>query len=120
MRFIVDECVGPAVAHLLRKQGHDVFSVYEQARGINDDDILNRALIEDRIVVTNDKDFGEKVYRDGRLHSGIILFRLHDQSPFAKIAAITGLLEYHSHRLEGAFVIVTEKQVRFAKLPQGE
>jgi uncharacterized protein with PIN domain len=31
MRFMVDECTGPAVARWLRQQNHDVFSVYEQA-----------------------------------------------------------------------------------------
>jgi hypothetical protein len=33
MRFLVDECTGPAVASWLRQQNHEVFSVYEQARG---------------------------------------------------------------------------------------
>lgn len=37
MRFIVDECTGPKVARWLRDQGHEVFSVYEEARGIADD-----------------------------------------------------------------------------------
>ena len=62
MRFIVDECVGPMVADYLRHQGHDVFSVYEQARGIDDDEVIDRALAENRIIVTNDKDFGEKYF----------------------------------------------------------
>lgn len=34
MRFLVDECTGPAVARWLRDQQHDVFSVYEEARGM--------------------------------------------------------------------------------------
>ncbi|WP_459872940.1 DUF5615 family PIN-like protein [Endothiovibrio diazotrophicus] len=41
MRFLVDECTGPGVAGWLRKNGHDVFSVYDQARGAKD-----RALID--------------------------------------------------------------------------
>jgi len=36
MRFLVDVCMGPAVAKWLRQQGYEVFSVYEQARGIDD------------------------------------------------------------------------------------
>lgn len=116
MRFVVDECTGPAVARVLRQQGYDVFSVYEQARGIDDDEVIARALAEQRILVTNDKDFGEKVYRDKKLHSGIVLLRLRDQSAASKIAAVRGLLEFHSHRIEGAFVIVTDKRVRFARL----
>jgi hypothetical protein len=34
MRFLVDECTGPTVAGWLREQQHEVFSVYEQARGM--------------------------------------------------------------------------------------
>jgi len=40
MRFLVDECTGPAVAEWLRNQKHEVFSVFEEARGMDDDDII--------------------------------------------------------------------------------
>lgn len=45
MRFIVDECTGPAVAHWLRQEGHEVFSVYEEARGMDDDEIIQKAFV---------------------------------------------------------------------------
>ena len=62
MRFLVDECTGPAVARWLEERDHDVFSVYDEAPGIPDEEVLQRAYREQRILVTNDKDFGEKVY----------------------------------------------------------
>lgn len=43
MRFLVDECTGPAVARWLREQKHEVFSVYEEARGMDDDDVIQKA-----------------------------------------------------------------------------
>ena len=49
MRFLVDECVGPAVVVWLREQKHDAFSVYEEARGLDDDKVIQKALDEDRI-----------------------------------------------------------------------
>jgi uncharacterized protein with PIN domain len=55
---------GPIVANWLREQGHDVFSVYEQARGLSDDAIVRNAFSERRILITNDKGFGAKVYRE--------------------------------------------------------
>ncbi len=60
MRFLVDECTGPAVARWLRDLPHEVFSVYEEARGTADDDILDKAYSENWILITNDKDFGER------------------------------------------------------------
>lgn len=61
MRFLVDECTGPAVADWLQLQQHEVFSVFTFARGITDDDIIQKAFAEDWILITNDKDFGEKI-----------------------------------------------------------
>ena len=40
MRFLVDECTGPRVAAWLREAAHEVFSVYEEARGLDDETIL--------------------------------------------------------------------------------
>jgi len=37
MRFLVDECTGPQVAKWLRGEGHEVFSVFDEARGMTDD-----------------------------------------------------------------------------------
>jgi predicted nuclease of predicted toxin-antitoxin system len=54
MRFLVDECTGPSVARWLRDQYHEVFSVYEEARGMADDKILDKANSEDWILITND------------------------------------------------------------------
>ncbi|SRR5579871_2021288 len=62
MRFLVDECTGPAVAAWLRSEGHEVFSVYDEARGTNDTTLIQKAYDENWILITNDKDFGEKVY----------------------------------------------------------
>lgn len=35
MRFLVDECTGPILAQWLRDQSHEVFSVYDDARGMD-------------------------------------------------------------------------------------
>jgi len=69
VRFLVDECTGPQVAAWLRGEGHDVFSVFDEARGIEDDTV---AYDQNWILITNDKDFGEKVYRGLQPHRGII------------------------------------------------
>ena len=57
MKLLVDECTGPAVALWLEQQGHDVFSVYSQARGIDDDKVLEIAQVDGRILITNDRGF---------------------------------------------------------------
>lgn len=76
MRFLVDECTGPAVARWLRGREFEVFSVYESSRGMADNAILDKAFNEKWIIVTNDKDFGEMIFRERRPHCGVILLRL--------------------------------------------
>lgn len=114
MRFLVDECTGPAVARWLRGEGHEIFSVYDDSRGITDDAVLTKAVAEGWIVITNDKDFGEKVYRDRKPHRGIILLRLVDERATNKIDVLRRLLASHSPELPDRFVVVSETQVRFA------
>ena len=115
MRFVVDECTGPAVASWLRSQDHDVVSVYEDARRMPDELILPLAVREDRIVVTNDKDFGDLIFAHGMAHRGVILLRLGDERAPSKIAAIARVLEGYASQIVGNFVVVTETVVRIVR-----
>jgi predicted nuclease of predicted toxin-antitoxin system len=58
MRFLVDESTGPVVADWLAGQGREIFSVYQSARGMDDDDIVMKAYAENRILVTKWIDSG--------------------------------------------------------------
>lgn len=115
MRFLVDESTGPIVARWLRGEGHDVFSVYEQARGMKDEPIIQKAFSENWILITNDKDFGEKVYRERYPHKGIVLLRLEDERAAVKIATLKRLLNQHKNQMADNYIVVTEKRVRFAR-----
>lgn len=115
MRFLVDECTGPAVARWLRDQKHEVFSVYDEARGACDDDLLEKACSEDWILITNDKDFGERIFRDRRPHRGVVFLRLQDERAASKISVIKKLLNRFDQQLVDSFVVVTETQVRFGQ-----
>lgn len=74
MRFLVDEYTGPKAAEWLREQGHKVFSVFDDAKGVSDDEVLAKAFSETWILITNDKDFGEMIFRERREHHGVIFF----------------------------------------------
>lgn len=114
MRFLVDECTGPKVAEWLRDDGHEVFSVFDQARGVPDDEVLAKALTGNWILITNDTDFGELVFRERRRHHGIIFLRLDDERAANKIKVLRQLLASYAEKLPEQFVTVTETKVRFA------
>jgi predicted nuclease of predicted toxin-antitoxin system len=93
-----------------------VFSVYDEARGIDDDEVIKRAFAENRVLVTNDKDFGEKVYRERLPHRGAILLRLADERSVTKIDVLQRLLSAYADHIPGQFVVVTETKIRFARM----
>jgi predicted nuclease of predicted toxin-antitoxin system len=117
MRFLVDECTGPSAATWLRERGYEVYSVFDEVPGTDDLTILQKAWQEDWILITNDKDFGERVFREQLPHHGVVLLRLRDERPAAKIQALRKLLENHANELHGRFVVVTESAVRFSATP---
>lgn len=114
MLFLVDECTGPAVAEWLRGEGHKVFSVFNEAQGMSDDEVLAKAFAENRISITNNKDFGELIFRERRDHHGVIFLRLDDERTAKKIEVLRKLLENYSERLADRFVTVSETNIRFA------
>lgn len=114
MRFVVDECTGPTVARWLQQQGHDVVSIYDDFRGALDEWVLQKAFKEARILITNDKDFGEMIFRERRPHRGVIFFRLEDERSANVIRVLQSLLSSHADRLEGHYAVVTETRIRFA------
>lgn len=116
MRFLIDECTGPALAKWLRSQNHDVSSIYEEDRGLDDDSILEKANSENRILITNDKDFGELIFREQKLHKGIILLRLDDERATNKISILKKLFMHYSNKLANNFVVVTETTIRIIEL----
>lgn len=91
--------------------------MFDEARGASDDAILQKAFAEDWILITNYKDFGEKVYREHHPHRGIVFLRLPDERTAIKVETVRRLLEGYGHRLNDQFVVVTETQVRFAHTP---
>ena len=80
MKFITDENLGIQIPQYLKSLGYDVISAIDVALSKPDIDILNIANKEKRILLTTDKDFGELVFKEGLIHSGVILLRLKDES----------------------------------------
>jgi Domain of unknown function (DUF5615) len=75
-----------------------VFSVYEEAQGTDDDEIIQKAFDENWILITSNKDFGEKVYREQKLHPGVILLRLDNERSTKMISASIHPQPLYGHR----------------------
>jgi predicted nuclease of predicted toxin-antitoxin system len=76
VRWLVDECVDAGLVSHLRSTGHDVVYMAETAPRAGDGEVMTRAQAEGRILLTDDKDFGDLVFRRGLPVPGIILLRI--------------------------------------------
>ena len=112
MNFLLDESAEFRIAAFLRESGHDVKAIaHDFPAGLADDRVLLIAHTEERILITNDRDFGELIFRQQRSHAGVIFFRLSDQAVGIKIAWLRQLLRDYPDQLN-KFVVISDRGVR--------
>ena len=115
MTFFCDEGVERQVGERLRADGHEVSYVAEVDPGLSDDDVLSEARRLEAPLITNDKDFGELVFRQGRGSAGVVLLRLAGLSLGSKARAVASAIREHGDELGGAFTVITSGTVRIRR-----
>lgn len=100
----------------LRQLGYDVLFVMESMRGEDDEVLLAQAFHEERLLITEDKDFGELVYRLRLPTRGIILLRFNPGEEDMKIERLLQLLEMQAAQLFDTFIVVERNKVRLRPL----
>lgn len=117
MHLLTNENTPASVVALLRAHGHDVLSAKESLRGSADITILARAQHESRVLVTQDKDFGELAFRHGAAaRCGIILFRLEGEEPDHDVDRMVSVIESRTS-WSGCFAVATDDRIRIRPLP---
>jgi len=115
MKFLVDESVEYRVIIFLRNLGYDTRSVVDSSYGLEDKTIVSLAYKENRILITNDKDFGELIYRLHLPHKGIILFRLSKETYQLKEKKLNYILKKFKDKLQNSFTVISDNKIRFRK-----
>jgi predicted nuclease of predicted toxin-antitoxin system len=116
VRFLADENVEEPIVEALLAAGHDVVRVGEVGAGIPDRQVLELANRESRLLLTNDKDFGEFYYREGMISSGVVLLRLRTEDGARKAASLLAVISRAGDHLLGHFAVIAEAGVRFRPL----
>jgi len=115
MKFMADENIDRQIVDRLRQDGHTVMSVAEMDPGISDDVVLDLANQEGSLLLTADKDFGELVFRQHRLLTGVVLVRLAGLSPLSKAEAVASAITRHITELPQAFAVISPGIIRIRK-----
>lgn len=92
----------------------DSVSVIECMKGAEDEEIVQRAVKEDRVIITNDKDFGRLAgfYKP----PGIILLRLKDESIENKVKLVSFVVTSYGEGIRGNVMVVSEKKIRVRRI----
>ena len=98
------------VSKQLEKMGFDSVSVIDCMRGAEDEDVMKKAIEEDRVIITNDKDFGRLVRYYKPL--GVILLRLRDESVENKFRVVSFVISSYGETILGNVLIVSERKIR--------
>ncbi|MBL7159810.1 DUF5615 family PIN-like protein [Candidatus Microgenomates bacterium] len=115
MKFLVDESVEYSLVLYLRNLDFNTLSIAEKFPSLEDEKVLKIANKEKRIVITNDKDFGELVFYQKKKHRGVILFRLREEDASSKICRLDKILKKFKRKLKDRFVVISPTKVRFRK-----
>jgi predicted nuclease of predicted toxin-antitoxin system len=112
MIFLADEGVDLSVVQRLRNDGHEVLYVAEMDPGISDEEVLTAANEKQALLLTADKDFGELVYRLGRIAAGVVLVRLAGLSSAKKADLVSATVRNHGGKLVHTFTVISPGMVR--------
>lgn len=120
MNLLADESMERQVVEQLHQEGHLVLYVPEMAPSITDDEVLHEANVRGALLATADKDFGELVFRQGRVHAGVLLVRLAGLPTPTKADLVARAFQGHAVELQGAFSVISPGVVRICRPPTPE
>jgi len=117
MRFPADESCDFTVVRALRSSGHDVLLVSETAPRAEDYEVISLSVRESRILLTEDKDFGQLVYAHGQEAIGVIFLRFPPYTRTQIAKDVIKMVKKEGEKLVGSFVVVQPGRIRISRKP---
>ena len=119
LSLLADENIDQRLVSSLRLAGISVYSVAESATGITDEEVMRLSKDLDALILTDDKDFGEIVFRKQRSCPGIVLLRLTGVDYSCKADQVIQVIKKYGSEMIGKFVVITAERVRIRKFLPG-
>ncbi len=114
--FVADESVDFNLIRCMRDKGLSVTSILEEFASIKDNLVLKLAVEKNAILVTEDKDFGELVFKFKLPHSGILLLRIEDMPLEQKNELVFHFITKFSTNIYKNFAVIKQGKLRIRKL----
>ena len=115
LSFLADESCDFSVIRALRQVGYSVKAIAEISPSLPDEDVLKLAVAENRLLITEDKDFGEWVFAHRHAMTGVLLIRYPANMRSSMVAAVIDLIGGHATELDGSFTVLEPGRARIRK-----
>ena len=116
--FLADEHFPTSSTYLLRNAGYEVTAIVEEGVGIADTEVMARAVLENRIILTFDRDYGELIYfRRLPAPDGVVHFRFLPSTPEEAGHRLLALFGTGTMPLAGHYTVIDQNQIRQRRLP---
>lgn len=115
--ILADENINKSIIDEIRNVGIPVYAVVELMQGTEDIDIIEFSRDPPRIILTEDKDFGEWVFAHHIKHISVIFLRYNFKDTDKIIRILINLLENRSSDLHNKFTTITINKIRIRTLP---
>ena len=116
IRFLADESCDFAVVRALRADNYDVLAVSEVTRRSDDRELIEQAAQEKRILLTEDKDFGQLVFASHTDSAGVILIRFPGNARRTLTEAVLKCVQEQGEKLLGTFVVLQPGYARISQI----
>ena len=110
--ILADENIHGDIIETLRKIHIDVLSIKEKYRGLQDEDIILLAKNTNRIILTEDKDFGEWVFAHNAKGISVIFLRYPFTETEKIIKIVSELFKNGRKKYYGKFTTITTQKIR--------
>ncbi len=120
LRFLADESCDFAVVRALRAKGYEVLAVSEVTQRSADRELMEQAAHEQRILLTEDKDFGWLVFASQTESAGVILIRYPGNARHTLAKTVENVVHEQGENLRNAFIVIQPGHIRINRMPKTE
>ncbi|NGO51773.1 DUF5615 family PIN-like protein [Allomesorhizobium camelthorni] len=119
MRYLADECLGRLIVSKLRDHGHDVEWVGDVSKGIPDELVLAWSVRDERVLLTEDFDYGDLIFSRGHPAYGVVVLQLSTfPGPWDEVAsAVVERLADQESRFLGNLTVLGRTRIKPRELP---
>ena len=113
--ILTDENVDTRICKALQKDGYKIYFVAEHHPSVEDNKMLEVAVIKEAFIVTEDKDLAKEIAYKKNLHKGTLLLQLKGLSIAEKNSLVFNAFSNHQEDLLDSFTVLTPEKLTIRK-----